>query len=144
MLLIEALAPLSNEPTWEEWEPLLTGHGYRFALFDRLNRFYVAQEHPEILARIPSLPADWRSARHMYEIGRAPENPQHPDHDFAQELAHGFWATLPYLERELVATMLGPRAGFPILLSWKPSPQRSIPTPSAPRSDGLRAHMTVE
>jgi FkbM family methyltransferase len=112
VLLIEALAPLSNEPTWEEWEPLLTGHGYRFALFDRLNRFYVAQEHPEILARIPALPAAWGATRHMYEIGRAPENPQHPDHALAQELARGFWATLPYLDREIVAAILGRARGI--------------------------------
>jgi FkbM family methyltransferase len=112
VLLIEALAPLSNDPTWEEWEPLLIQHGYRFALFDRLNRFYVAQEHPEIFARIPSMPADWTSARHMYEIGRAPENPQHPDHTLAQELARGFWATLPYLDRELMASILGRARGL--------------------------------
>lgn len=32
-----------------EWEHHLTGNGYRFVLFDGLNRFYVAQEHDEEL-----------------------------------------------------------------------------------------------
>ncbi len=112
VLLIEALAPLSNEPTWQEWEPLLSEHGYRFALFDRLNRFYVAQEEEEIFARLPSAPAAWSSTRHMYEIGRAPENPQHPDHALAQDLARGFWATLPCLDRELVVSILARGRGL--------------------------------
>jgi hypothetical protein len=42
----------------------------------------------------------------MYEIGRAPENPNHPDHALAQELARGFWASLPYLDRNLIAELL--------------------------------------
>jgi hypothetical protein len=46
----------------------------------------------------------------MYEIGRAPENPNHPDHALAQELARGFWASLPYLDRNLIAELLS-RAG---------------------------------
>jgi hypothetical protein len=46
----------------------------------------------------------------MYEIGRAPENPRHPDHALANELARGFWASLPYLDRELIAAILA-RAG---------------------------------
>ena len=37
-----------------DWEPFLIAQGYRFALFDTLNRFYVAQEHRDILARLPS------------------------------------------------------------------------------------------
>jgi len=42
----------------------------------------------------------------MYEIGRAPENPSHPDHALAQELTRGFWASLPYLDRDLIAELL--------------------------------------
>ena len=50
--------------------------------------------------------------RHMYEIGRAPENPSHPDHALAQELTRGFWASLPYLDRDLIAELLSrARAG---------------------------------
>jgi hypothetical protein len=42
----------------------------------------------------------------MYELGRAPENRDHPDHELADDLARGFWASLPHLDRELVKSML--------------------------------------
>jgi FkbM family methyltransferase len=106
IVLAEAIVPGSGEPAWADWEPLLLAQGYRLALFDTLNRFYVAQEHPELLARIPVERAPWDSARHMYEIGRAPENPGHPDHALAQELTRGFWASLPFLDRDLLASFL--------------------------------------
>ena len=66
----------------------------------------MAQEHPDILARLPRERADWHAVRHMYEIGRAPENALHPDHALAKDLARGFWATLPYLDPALIATLL--------------------------------------
>jgi hypothetical protein len=106
VIIIEAITPMTNEPAWQEWEPFLLSQGYRFALFDTLNRLYVAQEYPEILARIPPERAPWDSVRHMYEIGRAPENPLHPDHLLAQELARGFWASLPHLDRSVIASIL--------------------------------------
>ncbi len=111
VIVAEAVAPGSNEPAWGQWEPLLTANGYRFRLFDTLNRFYVAQECPEILARLPSERADWHAVRHMYEIGRAPENDCHPDHALACELARGFWAALPWLEPELIAALLARARG---------------------------------
>jgi hypothetical protein len=42
----------------------------------------------------------------MHEIGRAPENQQHPDHALAQDLARGFWASLPYLDADLITSLL--------------------------------------
>jgi hypothetical protein len=42
----------------------------------------------------------------MYEIGRAPENPNHPDHALAQDLARGLWSSLPYLDHDLIAFLL--------------------------------------
>ena len=113
VIIVEAIAPGTNEPAWQEWEPSLLAQGYRFALFDTLNRLYVAEEHPEIFARIPSERAPWDSVRHMYEIGRAPENPLHPDHGLAQELARGFWASLPYLDRAVIASILTRARGLP-------------------------------
>lgn len=106
VIVIEAVAPGSGEPAWQEWEPFLLAQGYRFVLFDTLNRFYVGEEHPDILTRLPRERAPWNSARHMYEIGRAPENALHPDHALARDLARGFWAMLPYLDPELVKTLL--------------------------------------
>jgi FkbM family methyltransferase len=106
VIVAEAVSPMSSEPSWQEWEPFLLAQGYRFVLFDTLNRFYVAQEHPDIMARLPTERAPWHAVRHMYEIGRAPENEHHPDHVLAQELARGFWASLPYLDPGLITSML--------------------------------------
>ena len=79
VVVLEAVAPLSGQPVWETWEPFLLAHGYRFALFDTLNRFCVAEEAPDA-ARLPRERAPWNVVTHMYEIGRAPENTRHPDH----------------------------------------------------------------
>ena len=106
VVVVEAIKPLSNEPAWEAWEGMLLAQGYRFVLFDTLNRFYVAEEHPDILARLPSERAPWDAARHMYEIGRAGENSLHPDHQLARELMHAFLAQLPHLEPGLLASLL--------------------------------------
>jgi FkbM family methyltransferase len=106
VVVVEAVAPGSGEPAWEGWESILLSNGYRFALFDTLNRFYVAEEAPEVAARLPAERAPWHNVRHMYEIGRAPENPQHPDHALTATLARGFWSILPYLDRELLADIL--------------------------------------
>ena len=107
VIVAEAVTPMASEPSWEDWEPFLIAQGYRFVLFDTLNRFYVAQEHPEIMARLPSERAPWHAVRHMHEIGRAPENNQHPDHALAQDLARGFWASLPYLDTSIITSLLG-------------------------------------
>jgi FkbM family methyltransferase len=106
VIVVEAITPVSLEPAWQDWEPFLIAQGYRLVLFDTLNRFYVAQEHHEIMARFPSERAPWHAVRHMHEIGRAPENKQHPDHALAQDLARGFWATLPYLDADLITSIL--------------------------------------
>jgi FkbM family methyltransferase len=105
-VVVEAIAPGSNEPSWDSWEPFLLAQGYRFMLFDTLNRFYVAEEAKDVAARFPRERAPWDSVRHMYEIGRAPENANHPEHALAQILAKGFWASLPFLDRALVADVL--------------------------------------
>lgn len=98
VVLAEAITPGTCEPNWAGWEPFLIGQGYRFRLFDELNRFYVAQEYPEIFERLPAERAAWDSVKHMYEVGRAPVHAGHPDHTLANELARAFWAELPFLE----------------------------------------------
>jgi FkbM family methyltransferase len=106
IIVAEAVSPGKGEPCWEEWEPTLLANGYRFRLFDTLNRFYVAEERPELFERLPGERAAWDAVTHMYEIGRAPENSQHPDHALAQRLASGFWAALPHLEAKLLTDIL--------------------------------------
>ncbi|HET9717331.1 MAG TPA: FkbM family methyltransferase [Pseudolabrys sp.] len=105
-VVVEAIAPGSNEPSWQGWEPFLLAQGYRFMLFDTLNRFYVAEEQPDLAAHFPRERAPWDCVRHMYEIGRAPENAKHPEHALTKVLARGFWSALPFLDRELIADLL--------------------------------------
>jgi hypothetical protein len=42
----------------------------------------------------------------MYEIGRAPEQANHPDYALAQQLGRGFWASLPHLDQEVLREIL--------------------------------------
>lgn len=49
ILVIEATRPMSQDETYQEWEPILLSHRYGFAYADGLNRFYVADEHPELM-----------------------------------------------------------------------------------------------
>jgi FkbM family methyltransferase len=105
-VVVEAIAPGSNAPSWQEWEPFLLARGYTFVLFDTLNRFYVAEEAKDVAARFPRERAPWDSVRHMYEIGRAPENRLHPEHALARILGKGFWSMLPRLDRALLAEIL--------------------------------------
>lgn len=106
IVVVEAINPATNAPTFETWEPDLLNAGYRFRLDDTLNRFYVAEEYPELFDKLPASRADWGAVTHMYEIGRAPVQTNHPDFLLAQELAQGFWALLPSLDRQLLARIL--------------------------------------
>ncbi|MGZ8320509.1 MAG: FkbM family methyltransferase [Telluria sp.] len=49
VLVIEATLPNSRVTNHETWEAMVTGRGYHFAHFDGLNRYYVADEHKELL-----------------------------------------------------------------------------------------------
>lgn len=66
VVLVEAIKPIipgddpvCYTPTWDEWEPLLLNAGYRFALFDGLNRFYHRSEEPALMPLL-SVPANVR------------------------------------------------------------------------------------
>ncbi|MFM7205566.1 MAG: FkbM family methyltransferase [Planctomycetaceae bacterium] len=45
---VPGVGPRGYEPAWFAWEGLLFGHGYEFALFDGLNRFYYRREEPHL------------------------------------------------------------------------------------------------
>jgi FkbM family methyltransferase len=49
VLVIEATLPNSRETNHEAWEHLVTSQRYRYAWFDGLNRYYVAEEHQELM-----------------------------------------------------------------------------------------------
>jgi FkbM family methyltransferase len=49
VLVVEATLPGQRETNHETWEHLVLGQRYRYAWFDGLNRYYVAEEHAELL-----------------------------------------------------------------------------------------------
>ncbi|WP_020494228.1 FkbM family methyltransferase [Verrucomicrobium sp. 3C] len=52
IVLVEATKPNSQEPSHEEWEPLLLAKDYCFVYFDGLNRFYLAKERMALRERL--------------------------------------------------------------------------------------------
>ncbi|MDB5643073.1 MAG: FkbM family methyltransferase [Hyphomicrobiales bacterium] len=109
VILLEAVAPGSMAPSHEEWEPLLLAQDYVFVLFEGLNRFYVAREETELLARFPRAQSDWLVTPHLGHTNRAPFRDDHPDHAFAKELTGCFFAALPMMDRGALVAMLTAR-----------------------------------
>lgn len=58
VLVVEATAPNSTQPTHHEWEHLVLAAGYEFCLYDGLSRFYVAEEHAPRLRPALSAPSN--------------------------------------------------------------------------------------
>ena len=153
VVVVEAIQPGSMAHAWNAWEPALIAAGYTFAFFDRLNRFYVANEEPALAKRFPAEPAPWDRVQHLWDCGRAPERPDHPDHALAKVLQAGLFATLPTLDLALLeriaaaglaATNAGPftPAVARSLLGKAEMPRRSADFPDLARllaADELRA-----
>ena len=148
VVVLEAVAPGTMAETWRDWEPFLLAQGYSFAFFDDLNRFYVANECADLAKRFPLNPAPWDCVQHLWDFGRAPERPDHPDHALAQALIGGFLAALPSLDQQQVlrivdASGVSP-ADIPKLLAGSaeyPGPQSAHATDIAHllQSDRVRA-----
>lgn len=59
VVVVEATEPNSQEPSHQDWDPLLTSADYVFVYFDGLNRFYVAKErHAELVGAFKA-PPNW-------------------------------------------------------------------------------------
>jgi FkbM family methyltransferase len=106
ILVIEALAPYTLAPAWPEWESFLQGHGYRYAYFDTLNRYYVADEVHELADRLNAVDVDISAAVQLRTIKPALADEAHPDHALAALLARAFMTDLPLLDPELLCKML--------------------------------------
>jgi FkbM family methyltransferase len=52
VLVVEAMAPGSYDPSHQEWEPAILSSGYTLACSDGLNRFYAIQTEPSLLERL--------------------------------------------------------------------------------------------
>lgn len=57
VVVMEATMPKSDEPAHAAWEPILFEAGYRFAMFDGLNRFYAHADEPALLQTL-AIPAN--------------------------------------------------------------------------------------
>ena len=56
ILVVEATMPNSMQTAHESWEPIVLAASYRFVYFDGLNRYYVANEHDELVAAFAAPP----------------------------------------------------------------------------------------
>lgn len=50
IVLAEAMQPMSQQECHNAWEPILIDASYNFAYMDGINRFYVANEHAELMS----------------------------------------------------------------------------------------------
>ncbi len=106
VVLVEAIEPLSMADASHRFEPELVRHGYRFAFFDNLNRWYVAEEAAAaLLPRFPAEPLRWDSVKHLGECGAAHLDANHPDHQIARTLVAAFLARLPFLSADELAAL---------------------------------------
>ncbi len=48
VVVVESTVPLTQVASHREWEELVLAHGYAFAYFDGLNRFYIRVDHEEL------------------------------------------------------------------------------------------------
>ncbi len=106
VIVVEAIKPLSLEPAWDEWEPLLARHGYAYVWDDELNRYYVAEEARALAARLAEGPKWYADGPQIGNFKPAADDPTHPDHRLARLLAR---------RRDGEAAADGPRALFDML-----------------------------
>jgi FkbM family methyltransferase len=107
VVLVEAIEPLSMKDSSHRFEPALLSAGYRFAYFDNLNRWYVAEEAAELLPLFPASPPAWDSVAHLGEYGSADSDARHPDHRLAKALTRAFLARLPHFPPDLIEALGG-------------------------------------
>ncbi len=59
VVVVEATLPGCDVPSHQVWEPYLLGSGYLMVYFDGANRFYLANEHRNLLGRFALPPNVW-------------------------------------------------------------------------------------
>jgi FkbM family methyltransferase len=106
MIVVEALAPYTLDPAWEAYEPVLFAHGYRYVLFDSLNRYYVAEEEARILDLFQAPTPSFERSIQFRNFGPALQDANHPDHRLAGLLASADPVRLPVLPRGQLADLL--------------------------------------
>jgi FkbM family methyltransferase len=105
VVVAEALAPYSLAPAWQEWEPLLARHGYRYVLFDSLNRYYLAEEASELARCFETAPAAFDDTVQFRNLKPALGDEAHPDHALARLIARAAMTRLPLWDRGLLCEL---------------------------------------
>ena len=106
IVLAEALAPFSQIAAWDSWEPTLLKNGYRYALFDSLNRYYVREDEPEIAKRLEAAPSSYDNIVLFRDFKLPIHDPAHPDHALALLLEKPAMARLPLLDPATLVELL--------------------------------------
>ncbi len=129
MIVVEALNPNNMKADVSGFEPTLVAAGYTPALSDGLNRFYVRGDRPDLLERLPAVHTPWDRVAHLWDCGRAGNEPKHPDRKLAEILAAGLFAELPLLGADQLARIA--RRGMEALYGAKLPDLRSTLAGSA-------------
>jgi FkbM family methyltransferase len=98
VVIVEALAPFTLAPAFEQWEPFLARHGYRYVLFDSLNRYYLAEEAGALAACFASAPDSFDEKLQFRNTKPAVTDAGHPDHRLATLVAKATMTRLPLFE----------------------------------------------
>ena len=106
VVVAEALAPYTLAPAWQDWEPFLAQHGYRYVLFDSLNRYYLAEEANELAVCFATAPAAFQDAVQFRNVEPALVDAAHPDHTLATVIARAAMTRLPLLDRAALRELL--------------------------------------
>jgi len=106
VIVVEAIKPFSLKPAWDEWEPVLSDHGYAYVWDDELNRYYVAEEARALVARLTKGPKWYADGPQIGNYKQAADDPTHPDHRLARLLGGADMAKLPLMDRAALLTLL--------------------------------------
>ena len=146
VIVVEAIKPFTLAPAWDEWEPLLSRHGYAYVWDDELNRYYIAEEARALAEKLMAGPKWYADGPQIGNYKPAADDATHPDHRLARLLAGADMARLPLMDRSALFDML--TAGVPDLhrpagpsdvaaittrLFGSPAPQHT-----APRAETIR------
>jgi hypothetical protein len=88
--VVEATVPGSRETNHAGWESMVTGQRYRFVWFDGLNRYYIAEEHPELAQAFGLQPNvfDEFITHHLDKAWKATERAKLSGREFEARAAH--------------------------------------------------------
>jgi FkbM family methyltransferase len=106
IVVAEAIEPITIQPSWEDWDAILTDSHFRFIFFDGLNRYYVGDEHTALADRLAASSERTPDVAKFCDFKPALEDELHPDHALAELLKDMDMVRLPLAPRKLVVGRL--------------------------------------